>query len=317
MYYPAMDVPIDQIICGDCVEVISRIDRPFADLVFADPPFNIGYRYHSYKDRLAKDRYIEWTTRWIQACKRVLKPGGSFYIAIGDEYVANVKLIADQLGLVMRNWIIWHYTFGQQLTRKFARAHTHILYLVQDPKNFVFNDHAVRVPSDRQLVYNDKRANPLGRIPDDVWDGFPRVCGTFKERQRWHPCQMPQRLLERIIATSSNPADVVLDPFAGSGTTLVAARNLGRRYLGIEICREYVEQAKRRLQQTAQPMPIGPLAPQEAKELERLLADMAVDPRQLEHNPHLLACVARQLGARLRSRPYPVKKVLAAIKEMH
>jgi DNA modification methylase len=238
---------LNMIICGDCIEVLGKVDKPFADLIFADPPFNIGYKYDKYYDKVKKKNYVAWTRDWMSICKKVLKPHGSFYIAIGDDYAANVKIIADELGLIMRNWIIWHYTFGQQTKNKFARAHTHIFYFVNDQKNFVFNDYAVRVPSDRQLVYNDRRANPAGKMPDDVWSGFSRVCGTFKERAGWHPCQMPESLLKRIIAASSNPGDCVLDPFSGSGTTAAAACQLGRNYFGVEISKQYVENSNERL----------------------------------------------------------------------
>ena len=169
--------------------------------------------------------------------------------AIGDDYAAHVRIIGEELGLHCRNWIIWHYTFGQQTKNKFARAHTHILYFVKDKKEFTFNEHAVRLPSDRQLIYNDKRANAVGKMPDDVWNTYSRVCGTFKERQGWHPCQMPELLLTRIIATSSNLGDLVLDPFIGSGTTAVAAKQLGRRYVGIDINEEYCQMARQRLVQ--------------------------------------------------------------------
>jgi site-specific DNA-methyltransferase (adenine-specific) len=238
---------LDKIICGDCIEVLDGVDEPFADLIFADPPFNIGYKYDKYYDKVKSKNYIAWTKEWMTACKRVLKLHGSFYIAIGDEYAANVKIIADELGLFMRNWIIWHYTFGQQTKSKFARAHTHIFYFASDQKNFTFNDRAVRVPSDRQLLYNDKRANPLGKMPDDVWNQDVRVCGTFQEREGWHPCQMPESVLKRIIAASSNRGDCVLDPFSGSGTTAVAACVLGRNYVGIEISEKYVERSRERL----------------------------------------------------------------------
>ncbi|MHC4758726.1 MAG: DNA methyltransferase, partial [Planctomycetota bacterium] len=125
------------------------------------PPFNIGSKYDKYFDKKKKQNYIAWTKEWMRACYKALMPNGSFYIAIGDDYAANIKVIADDIGLHLRNWIIWHYTFGQQTKNKFARAHTHIFYFVKDLKNFTFNDHAVRVPSDRQLIYNDKRANPI------------------------------------------------------------------------------------------------------------------------------------------------------------
>ena len=225
----------NKIICGDCIDLLSKVKEPFVDLVFADPPFNIGYQYDHYHDKQKKDKYLHWTRDWMAACVNVLKPTGSFYIAIGDEYAAHVRIIGEELGLHVRNWIIWHYTFGQQTKNKFARSHAHIFYFVKDEKQFTFNEHAVRLPSDRQLIYNDKRANAVGKMPDDVWNTYARVCGTFKERQGWHPCQMPELLLARIIAASSNPGDLVLDPFNGSGTTAAAALQLGRDYCGIDI----------------------------------------------------------------------------------
>jgi len=218
-------------------------------LIFADPPFNIGYKYDKYHDDKASDKYLAWTRDWIGACVGVLKPHGSFYIAIGDEYAANIKLIADEQGLAMRNWIIWHYSFGQQLKSKFARSHTHIFYFVRDAKNFVFHDEIVRVISDRQKKYSDKRANPAGKMPDDVWNEYPRVCGTFIERTGF-PCQMPESLLARIIRVSSNEGDWVLDPFCGSGTTAAVAHKLNRTYTSIDISETYVQAAKERIAQS-------------------------------------------------------------------
>jgi len=243
----AMKEMRNQIICGDCVEILGLVDKPFADLIFADPPFNIGYKYDKYDDTKAKEMYLAWTREWIGACVRVLKSRGSFYIAIGDDYAAQTKLIAeDQFGLTLRNWIIWHYSFGQQTRNKFARSHTHILYFVKDPKKFTFNDVMVRVISDRQKKYNDKRANRAGKMPDDVWDEYPRLCGTFKERTRF-PCQMPESLLARIIRVSSNEGDWVLDPFCGSGTTVAVADKLKRVYTTIDISEEYVQEATDRI----------------------------------------------------------------------
>jgi len=244
-----MTLELDRIHCGDCIELLGKVEKPFVDLVFADPPFNIGYQYDKYKDDRKYGDYVDWTRQWMQACFDVLKRDGSFYIAIGDEYAAEVRMIGRQLGLHLRNWIIWHYTFGQNTKRKFARSHTHILYFVRNKRQFTFNDTAVRVPSARQLMYNDRRANPAGKLPDDVWR-YSRVCGTFKERQVWHNCQMPVKLLGRIIKVSSSPGDVVLDPFSGSGTTLEAAAILKRRYLGIDISKQYVKRAEKRIAQT-------------------------------------------------------------------
>jgi DNA modification methylase len=299
---------LNKIICGDCIEVLSRADAPFADLIFADPPFNIGYKYDKYHDKVEGDKYITWTTDWMSACKKVLKPTGSFYIAIGDDYAANVKIIADQLGLVMRNWIIWHYTFGQQTKDKFARSHTHIFYFVNDEKNFTFNDYAVRVPSDRQLIYDDRRANPKGKMPDDVWEDS-RVCGTFKERTGWHPCQMPESLLMRIIAVSSNQGDCVIDPFIGSGTTATAALKLQRNYLGIEISKDYAEKAKQRLAQMKK------IKINEIYEIKRLIPDIGYSAKQIITDKKLLEVFAGQLTIRMNGqKKYSTAEVTTALK---
>jgi site-specific DNA-methyltransferase (adenine-specific) len=292
---------LNQIICGDCIEVLSEIRDPFADLIFADPPFNIGYKYDKYKDKKERENYITWTRKWMTVCKKVLKPHGSFYIAIGDEYAANVKIIADELGLFMRNWIIWHYTFGQQTRNKFARAHTHIFYFTNNRKKFTFNADAARVLSDRQKKYQDKRAYPDGKMPDDVWDEYPRVCGTFRERVDF-PCQMPESLLTRIIRASSNEGDWVLDPFSGSGTTAVVAAKLGRNFTGIEISEEYVLKSQERIQ-TCIDLAIGEgqkkWNEQLKAELKWLYHENKVPIEQLENDPVLLTLFSEKFNKRI------------------
>ena len=244
-------IPLNRIVAGDCVKLMRRGLVPPVDLVFADPPFNIGYKYDLYEDRKGYDEYTGWTRQWMAACRDVLKPTGSFWIAIGDEYAAEVRLIGRELGLYLRNWVIWHYTFGQSTKKKYARSHAHLFYWVKDSHQFTFNDLAVRQPSARQTTYADKRANPVGKLPDDVWS-FSRVCGTFNERVKWHPCQMPQRVLERIVLSTSNPGDLVLDPFSGSGTTCVVAAMADRKYIGIDLSEEYCRQTRLRIRQTRQ-----------------------------------------------------------------
>ena len=309
---------LNRIICGDCIEVLAKINEPFADLIFADPPFNIGYKYDKYYDKVKKKNYIAWTKEWIDVCKNVLKPQGSFYIAIGDEYAANVKIIADELGLFMRNWIIWHYTFGQQMKNKFARAHAHIFYFVKDKRNFTFNDHSVRVPSDRQLIYNDRRANPIGKMPDDVWDDYSRVCGTFKERTGWHPCQMPESLLKRIIAVSSNPGDCVLDPFSGSGTTAAAAYQLGRNYVGVEISEKYVENSNARLSQLKRQHSSNLfLSTTELNELKRLSSEIKIPIKEIANNKNLLKLFTDQFAVRMNNqKQYRTKEIAMALRDL-
>jgi site-specific DNA-methyltransferase (adenine-specific) len=273
---PASDVKNEvkdltpQILQQDCVAGLANLPADSVDLAFADPPFNIGYDYDVYHDARADQEYLDFCKQWMQGIIRVLKPDGTFWLAIGDEYAAELKVMATrELGLICRSWVVWYYTFGVNCSHKFSRSHAHLFYFVKHPKAFTFNkdDPAIRVPSARQLVYGDKRANPKGRLPDDTWilrpqdipesfpatDDtwyFPRVNGTFKEREGWHGCQMPEQLLGRIIRCCSNEGDVVLDPFIGSGTTLVTAKKLNRKPVGFEISPEYFSRAKDRLEKT-------------------------------------------------------------------
>lgn len=296
---PAPPVPpVGQVVAGDCLETMACWPAQSLDLIFADPPYNIGYQYDQYQDRRSDEEYIRWTYDWIDACARLLKPSGSFYILIGDEYAAETRLHLKQLErdgkLVFRNWIIWHYTFGQNCRTKFNRSHAHLFYAVGSATGkglkagkggklpFTFNRDAVAVPSARQTTYADARANPAGKLPDDTWYLRPqetqghyfkpdedtwyvsRLCGTFKERQGWHPCQLPESLLERIVKLSSNPDDVVFDPFVGSGTTLTVAAKLGRRWLGCELSEEYARRAVERI--TGSPAaPASPAKPRKPK----------------------------------------------------
>jgi len=261
-----MSLPINAVHHQDCLQGMAALEAGTVDLVFADPPFNIGYDYDVYHDRQADEQYLDWSKQWMSAVCRLLKDEGTFWLAIGDEYAAELKVIATkELDLTCRSWVVWYYTFGVNCVRKFSRSHAHLFHFLKNPERFTFNDEAIRVPSARQLVYADKRANPAGRLPDDTWilrpqdvpDGFrpdhdvwyfPRVAGTFKERAGFHGCQMPEQLLGRIIRCSSNQGELVLDPFAGSGTTLAAAKKLHRNWIGFELSKEYVKQIRARMQ---------------------------------------------------------------------
>ncbi|NOT01227.1 MAG: site-specific DNA-methyltransferase [Phycisphaerales bacterium] len=272
---------LDVIHIADCIAGMNRLPAGSVDLVFADPPFNIGYDYDAYDDKREADDYLNWSREWIAGVVRVLKPNGTFWLAIGDEFAAELKVLCTrELGLHCRSWVIWYYTFGVHCKHKFTRSHAHLFQFVKDAKDFTFNSLDVRVPSARELVYGDKRADPAGRVPDDTWmmtpvfpaevatrDGFilrpqdiperfpthgdtwffSRVAGTFKERAGFHGCQMPEQLLGRIIRACSNIGETVLDPFGGSGTTLATAKKLDRRYVGFELSKDYVANIRKRL----------------------------------------------------------------------
>jgi DNA modification methylase len=176
----------------DCIKGLSRLPEASVDLAFADPPFNIGYTYDVYDDRRQAEDYLEWSQQWISGVLRVLKPNGTFWLAIGDEFAAELKVLSTRdLGFHCRNWVVWFYTFGVHCTHKFTRSHAHLFYFVKDPKNFTFNSLDVRVPSARELVYGDKRADPRGRVPDDTWMMPPE---SLSEPRPLHAAAGPGRL---------------------------------------------------------------------------------------------------------------------------
>lgn len=259
-----LEKSLDQIHLGDCVEEMQSLPSGSVQLAFADPPFNIGYAYDEYDDRLETQKYIDWSAKWMSKVHHVLSDSGAFWLAIGDEYAAELKVEAQKIGFHTRSWVVWYYTFGVHCKRKFTRSHAHLFHFVKDAKQYTFNRNDITVPSARQLVYDDKRASATGRTPDDTWilrpqdcvDGFtadedtwffPRVAGTFKERAGFHGCQMPEQLLGRIIKTCSSEGDIVMDPFSGSGTTLTVAKKLGRQFIGFEMSKDYVKLAGDRI----------------------------------------------------------------------
>jgi DNA modification methylase len=261
---------INRISTGDCLERLADHPPATVDLAFADPPFNIGLDYPDHDDQMPADQYLAWLNDCFAAVRRVLTPTGSLFVAIGQHFQAEVLVLLKQLGFHWRNTVIWHYGFGPAQRHKFTPSWTAIHYVTIDAGRFTFNRDAVRVPSARQLVYGDRRASPGGKTPDDVWLLRPqdaegaglfapdtdawhvrRECGTFRECVG-HVCQMPLAVLVRIVLVASNPGDLVLDPFAGTGTTLVAAKKWSRQFVGVEKCEQTAEIARRRLDRQLQ-----------------------------------------------------------------
>ena len=305
---------LNQIHHGDCIAGLNKLPEGSIDLAFADPPFNIGYEYDVYDDVKEHQHYLDWSREWITAVHRVLKPTGTFWLAIGDEYAAELKLLSQELnkenkiGFHCRSWVIWYYTFGVNCKYKFSRSHAHLFYFVKDKEKFTFRSEEPenRIPSARQLVYNDNRANPKGRLPDDTWIlrpqdladcltpnedtwYFPRVAGTFKEREGFHGCQMPEQLLGRIVRLCSSPGETVLDPFAGSATTLTVAKKLGRQFLGYELSPEYMQRGSNRLanccvgdllEGAPEPLVSAPKTPEAGKKAKQIQATKKNNPKR-------------------------------------
>jgi DNA modification methylase len=252
------------LIVGDCVTVLPSLNRAY-DLVIADSPYNFGMAYDAYDDKKTDAEYLAWTERWLAAVSQSMAPHASLWVFTPDEWASEIDVYARRtLGLYRRNWVIWVFTFGQAAQKGFTRSKLHLLYYVKNKGRFTFNDEVVRVPSARQALYNDWRANPRGKLPDDTWvllgehlgmfltpdtDTWlqSRVCGTFKERAKESPNQIPLPIMDRIVRACSNPGDHVLDPFAGSGSSGVASALAGRRWTGIDLSKTCVEVARRRI----------------------------------------------------------------------
>ena len=234
---------------GDCVEQLAKIETGTARLVFADPPYNIGIDYGEGEDadRMPPEEFAAWVAKWARECNRILTPDGSLWVLISDEYAAECCIEMKRAGFTIRNWVKWYEGFGVNCTGKFNRCTRHLFHATKGTAVGVFHADAVSRPSDRQTKYNDARANPAGKILDDCWFDIPRLAGSHNERIDGFPTQLPIALLLRVVACASDPGDLVVDPFNGSGTTGAACIQLQRRYLGIEKNSRFAELATTRL----------------------------------------------------------------------
>jgi site-specific DNA-methyltransferase (adenine-specific) len=246
-----------QIHQDDCLNLLADLGP--ARLIFADPPYNIGVDYGvgAIADKLPQAQYLAWCARWLRLCADRLTDDGSLWVLIDNKYADHFGVMLRQAGLHRQHWIIWYETFGTYCRKKLNRSSRHLFHCTKHPTRFLFHREAVNCASDRQIRYLDKRANPGGKNWDDVWgitrkDGsgaIPRVCGTHKERIPGFPTQLPLALLRPIIGCASDPGDLVVDSFCGSATTGVAAVELGRSFIGIEMQPRFAQLARRRLTQ--------------------------------------------------------------------
>ena len=195
-----------QIIVGDCIEEMRKLKPRTVRLIFADPPYNIGVNYGSgaKADRLPDEKYLAWCKKWMNACFRLLTDDGSLWVMINDEYADHFGLLLRQTGLTRRAWIKWYETFGVNCTNNFNRCSRHIFYCVKNPRRFVFNADAVSRPSDRQSKYADSRANPHGKLWDNVWC-IPRLVENSQERLPDFPTQLPLALLRPVDSVRKSP----------------------------------------------------------------------------------------------------------------
>ena len=242
------------IIWGDAIDALTtQIPDGSIDLVFADPPYNIGKNFNGRKDRWPSDEaYLSWSYQWLELCVSKLKPNGSLYVMTATQNMPFFDIFLRQhLNILSR--IVWAYdSSGVQARNYFGSLYEPILFCVKNKDNYTFNSDDIlveaRTGATRKLIdyrkpvptmYNTKK------VPGNVWH-IPRVRYRMDEYEN-HPTQKPTALLDRIIRASSNPGDIVLDPFSGTFTTSYVAQVLGRDSIGIEIEEEYVKIGLRRV----------------------------------------------------------------------
>ena len=241
------------IILDDCLGALGDIPDESVDLVFADPPYNIGKPFDGTIDRWSSiEDYTEWCFSWLNLVLKKLKPDGSLYLMTSTQAMPLIDIwIRTRMTILSR--IIWHYdSSGVQAKKYYGSMYEPILFAVCNPQTYKFNANSIEVEAKtgavRKLIdYRKDVPTPYSskKVPGNVWY-FPRVRYRMPEYEE-HPTQKPEVLLERIILASTNPGDLVLDPFAGTFTTCAVASRLGRRSIGIEKSETYFKIGLRRL----------------------------------------------------------------------
>lgn len=263
-YYEATNCLI---YCGDCRDYMGRLPEGIIDLTVTSPPYNIG---KSYEKPMSLEDYLAWCERWIGDIYQITKPSGSFWLNLGylaiEERAKAIPipyLLWDRIPFFLIQEIVWHYGAGVAGKRFFSPRNEKFLWYTKDPTHYTFNLDSVRDPNVKypnQKKNGKIKVNPIGKNPSDVWI-FPKVTSgrnrSSKERTN-HPAQFPMSVISRIIQASSNPNDLILDPFMGSGTTAFVGLQLGRHVLGFELLPEYCDIIAHRvdafLQRPTQPL---------------------------------------------------------------
>ena len=243
---------------GPCLEILRSCPDGVFQLVVTSPPYNIGKEYER---KLKLETYLDQQAEVIRECVRCLAPRGSICWQVGNYVDAGAIVPLDtvlypiftNLGLKMRNRIMWHFEHGLHCSRRFSGRYETVIWFTKSD-DYVFNLDPVRVPQKYpgKKYFKGPRVgqyscNPLGKNPGDLWS-IPNVKSNHVEKTD-HPCQYPVELIERLVLSMTGPDDWVFDPFLGSGTTIIAAIRHGRRGAGAEIVPKYVHRAQQRIQQ--------------------------------------------------------------------
>lgn len=230
---------LDKIVLGNCIEMMDALEDESIDHVFTDPPFAIEFgknngAYARKEDKvidgyieIKQEDYYDFSVQWLKQIYRVLKNTGSAFVVSGWTNVADVIKAAESVGFFILNHLIWKYQFGVFTKRKFVTSHYHILFLIKDKKNYKFNKHE--------------------HYPEDVFE----IKREYWPSKLKTPNKLPFALYEKLLPYTTEDNDIILDPFMGSGSTAIAARRMGRHFIGFEIVPDYVKFALERLDKTS------------------------------------------------------------------
>ena len=236
----------NKIIQGDCLKIMREIIDNSVDMTFADPPFNLKKKYNHYEDSKEKQDYLSWCNEWMSEMVRITKPTGAIFVHNIPRWLTHYAKHLNKIAY-FRHWISWD-SGGAPMGKTLLPNHYGILYYTKSKSHKDFKFYDIRYPHLKCRVCNEflkdyggkkAQAHGFGPLLSDVWSDIHRI--RHKKRRDDHPCQLPVPLLERLILMTTNEGDVVFDPFVGTGTTAVAAKKLGRRYIGVDIDSEYVK----------------------------------------------------------------------------
>jgi site-specific DNA-methyltransferase (adenine-specific) len=247
---------------GNSIDWLTSLESESIDLVFADPPYNI--KKAAWDNFENQEKYIEWSIQWISQASRILKSTGSLYICGFSEILADLKHPASKYFKSCR-WLIWHYKNKANLGNDWGRSHESIIHFRKsdsvklniDDVRIPYGAHTLKYPSHPQAEtsaygkgtkkkHNNWTPNPKGAKPKDVIE-IPTTCNGMDEKTP-HPTQKPEELIRKFVLASSQEGDLIIDPFSGSGTTVVVAEQLNRYWMGCDLNIEYNYWATKRIE---------------------------------------------------------------------
>jgi site-specific DNA-methyltransferase (adenine-specific) len=225
----------DTIYLGDALQLMPAIPDGVVNLIITDPPFAIDFKaekenyyrtstkvMQGYQE-ISESDYSEFTHRWMTDAARILAPDGSMYVFSGWNHLKDILEGLDEAGFTTVNHLIWKYQFGVFTKKKYVTSHYHILFVVKNPARYTFNK--------------------IDHYPEDVWV----ISREYWKGKKKTPTKLPPEIVQKMLKYSSNPGDLVFDPFLGSGTVAVGAKSESRHFLGFEIVPEYFAFALERI----------------------------------------------------------------------